>query len=85
VGDVAGSPQLLDHEAPARGRLKRRLHLHAVELPKEAADAHAVGRANAAARDLARVGVQPLGGDLASVLVESHHYDYHRGLLMLRH
>jgi hypothetical protein len=85
VGDVARRPQLLDHEAPARRRLKRRFHLLSLELAQEAAEADPVSGANATARDLAGVGVQPLGGDLCSVLVESHHYDCHWGLLMLRH
>jgi len=70
--------ELLDDEAPARRRLQRHLELLAAEVSGEASYSVAVGGRNPLARDLARFGVQPLGGDLRSVLVESH-YDRQQG------
>jgi hypothetical protein len=74
----ADRPELLDHEPPAGRRLQRHLDLLDAERSREAPDAGAVGRRDPLARDLARAGIQPLGGDLRSVLVESH-YDRHSG------
>jgi hypothetical protein len=70
--------QLLDDEAPAGGCLQRDLELLAAEAGREAAHPGAVGRRDPLARDLAGLAVEPVGGDLRSVLVKSH-YDRHSG------
>jgi hypothetical protein len=70
--------EFLDHEPPARRRLQRHLELLAAEPRREAPHAPAIGRSDATPRHLAGFGVQPLGGDLRPVLVESH-YDRQAG------
>jgi len=82
VRHAAHPAQLLDHEPPARGRLQRHLELPATEAADEPPHTGAVRRRHPRPRDLARRGVDPLTGDLRSVLVESH-YDRHWGLLKL--
>jgi hypothetical protein len=74
--------QLLDDEPPAARRFQRDLELAATETGGEAAQPGAIGRRDPSARDLAGRRVQPLGGDLRSMLIESH-YDRHLGLLKL--
>ena len=70
--------QLLDHEPPARRRLQRHLEPLAGEAPEELPHVVAVRRRDARAADLAGVGVDPLGRDLRTMLIESH-YDRHTG------
>jgi hypothetical protein len=70
--------ELLDHEAPARRRLQRHLNVAAAKASSKPPHALAVGRSDARAADLAGRRLDPLGGDLRSVLVESH-YDRHSG------
>jgi hypothetical protein len=69
--------ELLDREAPARCRLQRNLELLAPKAGGEASHSGPVRRRDTAARDLAGRGIQPLGGDLRPMLVESH-YDRHK-------
>ena len=64
--------ELLDHEPPARRRLQRDLELLASEARQEPAHTDAVGRCDPRPRDLAGRGVDPVGGDLRSMLVKSH-------------
>jgi len=64
--------QLLDGEPPAGRRLQRDLQLLAGKPGQEAAHARAVGRRDPRPRHFAGVGVQPLGDDLRSMLIESH-------------
>jgi hypothetical protein len=70
--------QLLDHEPPPRRRLQRHLELLATEALNELADAGTVRRRHTRTRDLARRRLNPVGGDLRSMLIESH-YDRHTG------
>ena len=74
--------QLLDHEPPARRRLQRDLELLVAEALEEPADPGAIRRRHTRARGLPGRRVDPVGGDLRSMLIESH-YDRHRGLLKL--
>jgi hypothetical protein len=74
----ADRAELLDDEPPARRRLQRHLKLLAAKARGEPSHARAIGRRDAAARDLAGRGVDPLGGDLRSMLIQSH-YDRHSG------
>ncbi len=60
--------ELLDDEAPAGRRFQPDFKVLAAEARGEHTHAGAVGRSHAAARHLAGVGVQPVGGDLCSVL-----------------
>ena len=76
-------PELLDHEPPARRRLQRDLEILATEACGEPPHSGAVGRRDTRARNLTAGGVDPLGGDLRSVLVESHYDRHFRGLLTL--
>ena len=57
----AGTAQLLDHEPPARRRLERDLELPTLEPVQEPAHTLAVRRHDPTARNVARVGVEPLG------------------------
>ena len=79
----AGGLELFDDEAPTSRRLKRRLHLLAVEPTQETPEAVPIRGANPAGPDLARLGVERVEGDLLAVHVESN-YERHRGLLKLR-
>jgi len=74
----AHPPQLLDHEPPARRRLQRRLKLLVAEAAKEPTHVRAMRRRDPRPRDLAGRRVDPLGGDLRSMLIKSH-YDRHQG------
>ena len=74
----ADRAELLDDEPPARRRLQRHLEVPAAEACCESPHRGAVGRRDTAARDLARRGVDPLGGDLRAMLIKSH-YDRHPG------
>jgi hypothetical protein len=70
--------QLLDHEPPARRRLQRDLELLVAEALNEPADPGAIRRRHTRARDLPGRRIDPVGGDLRSMLIESH-YDRHEG------
>ena len=70
--------QLLDDEAPPGRGLQRRLESPAGELGQEPADVGALGGRDTGPTDLAGLGVDPLGRDLRTVLIESH-YDRHHG------
>src|SRR5688572_1397500 len=70
--------ELLDHEPPPGCRLQRNLELLAAETASEPAHTGAICRSDPPPRHLARPGIQPIRGDLRSVLVESH-YDRHAG------
>src|SRR5207253_7624178 len=70
--------QLLHDETPPGGRLQGHLELRTIKARQEPAHAIAMRRGDPRARDLARHRVDPLRGDLCSVLVESH-YDCHLG------
>jgi hypothetical protein len=61
--------QLLDHEPPPRRRLQRHLELLAAEAAQELAHAHTVRRRYSPAPHLARPGIEPVSGDLRSMLV----------------
>jgi len=74
----ADRAQLLDDEPPPGRRLQRRLEPLANEPRQEPADLLAIGRRNARPADLAGLDIEPLGGDLRPVLIESH-YDRHTG------
>jgi hypothetical protein len=65
-------------EPPARGGLERHLQILAAEAAQESPHALTVRRRDARSTELARLTVQPLSGDLRSVLVKSH-YDCHTG------
>jgi hypothetical protein len=73
-----GPAQLLDHEPPTRRRLQRDLELLAAETRQELPRRRAVRRRHSRAVDLAGAGVDPLAGDLRSMLIKSH-YDAHSG------
>ncbi len=70
--------ELLGDKPPAGRRLQRHLQVAPAKRRRKAADTVAVSRRDALALDLAGIGVQPLGGDLRSVLVKSH-YDRQQG------
>jgi hypothetical protein len=74
----ADRPELLHDEPPARRGLQRDLELPAAETLGEPPHAGAMRRRHALARHLAGLGIDPLGGDLRSMLIESH-YDRHTG------
>jgi hypothetical protein len=74
----ADAPELLDHEPPARRRLQRDLKLPAAETRQPLPHPNAVRRHHARALHLTGLGVDPLAGDLSSMLVKSH-YDAHSG------
>jgi hypothetical protein len=68
----ADSAQLLDHKAPARGRLQRHLEPVFAEAAKESPHAGSVGGPHPRPADLAGGRVDPLGRDLCPVLIEPH-------------
>ena len=68
----ADAVELLDHEPPARRRFQRHLELLPAEAAKEPAHAGAVRRRHPRPRDLAGRRIDPLRGDLRSMLVKSH-------------
>ena len=74
----ADPAQLLDHEPPASRRLQRHLEIPATEPRQELPHRSAVRRHDARALHLAGLRVDPLAGDLSSMLVKSH-YDAHQG------
>src|SRR5437660_510223 len=69
----ANALQLLHDETPPRRGLEPHLELLALKARQEPAHALAMRRRHARARELARRRVDPLGGDLRSVLIEAHH------------
>jgi hypothetical protein len=77
VDDRANLRQLISHKPPASRRLQRDLKLLAAELLAESPDALPVRRRDPRSRDLTGLGIQPLRGDLRSVLIKTHH-DRHR-------
>ena len=75
LGQVHPRPdrvKLLDDEPPARRRFQRHLELLASEAAQELADTGAVSGGHPRPRNLAGRGVDPVGGDLRSMLVKSH-------------
>jgi hypothetical protein len=70
--------QLLNNEAPARRRLQRHLERLAGKALDEPAHVAAQRGRDPRPAELAGVGVDPLGRDLGTVLIESH-YDRHHG------
>src|ERR1019366_4146110 len=68
----------LNNEPPARRRLKRDLELLAREPGEKPSHALTVRRRDTSPADLTRLGIDPLGRDLRSVLIQSH-YDRHLG------
>jgi hypothetical protein len=74
----ADAAQLLDHEPPAGRRLQRHLKLAATETRHELPYRRAIRRRHARALHLTGLGIDPLAGDLPSMLVKSH-YDAHQG------
>src|SRR4051794_7885823 len=78
VNPRADLTQLLDDEPPAGRRLQRRLELLAGEVLQEVADVIAVRGRHPGPAYLAGLGVDPVGRDLRTMLIESH-YDRHTG------
>jgi hypothetical protein len=70
--------QLLNDKAPAGRRFQSNLKFAARETAQELPHAFAVRGHHPRAADLAAVAVQPLRGDLRSMLIKSHH-DRHLG------
>jgi hypothetical protein len=70
--------QLLGHEPPARRRLQGHVEALTGEALEEPAHVAAQRGRDPPPADLAGVGVDPLGRDLRTVLIESH-YDRHHG------
>jgi hypothetical protein len=75
---AADRPDLLDHEAPTRRRLQRDVQIRAPEPVQESSHRLAMRRRDPRPAHLAGRGIDPLGGDLPSMLVKSH-YDRHTG------
>jgi hypothetical protein len=75
---AADSADLLDHEPPARRRLQRDVQIRVDEPMQESSHRLAMRRRHPRTAHLAGGGVDPLGGDLPSMLVKSH-YDRHTG------
>jgi hypothetical protein len=69
----ADRAQLLHHETPPRRRLQRRRDLPPGEPRREPPDVISVRGRHAGAADLTGLGVQPLGGDLSPMLIQSHY------------
>src|SRR5438046_4696470 len=81
LGEVdvgADRAQLLDDELPTGRRLQRHLELLAGEPGQTTPDLLAIRGSDTRPADLAAVGVQPVGRDLRTMLIESH-YDRHYG------
>src|SRR6266508_2268345 len=74
----ADRAQLLHDEPPAGRRLQRDLKLRAAKATQESPHRLAMRRRHARPRHLAGVGLDPLGGDLPSMLIKSH-YDHPTG------
>jgi hypothetical protein len=70
--------KLLNHKPPARRRLKRDLELLTCEPAQKPPHAVPVRRRHPRPPDLTSLGVNPLGRDLRSVLIQTH-YDRHQG------
>jgi hypothetical protein len=75
---AADRADLLHHEPPARRRLQRGVQIRVPEAVQEPRHRLAMRRRDARPRQLAGRRVDPLGGDLPSMLVKSH-YDRHTG------
>ena len=73
----AHRPQLLDHEPPPGRRLQRHFELLATKPRQEPTDGLPMRRRDPRPGDLARVGVDPLRGDLRTMLIQSHHDRHH--------
>lgn len=76
MGGVARRADLRGDIAPARGRLEREGGVAAGELVEPASNLCPVGRPDLPAGALARLGVDPVEGDLCTVHVQTH-YDPH--------
>jgi hypothetical protein len=74
----ADPAQLLDHEPPAGRRLERDLKLPATKTSEQLPHRRAIRRRYTRALHLAGLSVDPLAGDLSSMLIKSH-YDAHSG------
>ena len=74
----ADPAQLLDHEPPAGRCLQRHLQLRGAETRQEPAHGRTIRRRHPCALHLAGLSIDPLAGDLSSMLVKSH-YDAHSG------
>src|SRR5213592_1579021 len=72
----ADPPQLLDHEPPPRRRLQRNLELATAEPRQPLPHVRAIRWRHTRALHLAGIGIDPLAGDLSTMLVKSH-YDAH--------
>src|SRR3954452_461118 len=79
----ADPPQLLDHEPPARRGLQRHLKLLVAKAAEKPTYVRAMSRREPRPRDLAGRRIDPLGSDLRSMLIQSHH-DRHHSLLGLQ-
>jgi hypothetical protein len=64
--------KLLDDKPPARRRFQRHLELLPSEPAKELANTATVSGRHPRPPGLARRGINPVGGDLRSMLVKSH-------------
>src|SRR5215213_5505265 len=78
VNASADRTQLLDDKPPARRRLQRDLRFHAAKATQEPRHRLAMRRRDPRPAHLAGLGVDRLGADLPSMLVQSH-YDRHTG------
>ena len=65
--------EFLDHEPPARRCLQRHLEIPTLKPGQELADPGAIGRRDPRARDLPGDRVDPLRGDLRTMLIQTHH------------
>ena len=83
VHDRTDTTQLIGDEPPAGRCLQRDLDLPPTEPLTEPAHTSPVRRCDARPHHLARVGVQPLRGDLRSVLIQAHHDRHLQHLLAL--
>ena len=70
--------QLLDDEPPPSRRLQRHIELLAAEALQELTHARTVSRRHPSTLHLAGLSIEPVSGDLRSMLVKSH-YDCHQG------
>src|ERR1019366_9688566 len=75
--------QLLGNEPPAGRRLQANLELLTTKPLTEPPHPGAVRRGDPRPRDLARVGIDPLHGDLRSMLIKTHHNRHLQRLLTL--
>src|SRR5215211_1075872 len=75
---AAHRADLLDHEPPAGRGLQPDLKLPTIEAAQEPRHRFALRRRDPRPAHLAGLGIEPLRGDLPSMLVKSH-YDRHKG------